>query len=267
MPILSLKPKVALRAAAEPKTISTAVTMGLRCLALGPRSLSVAVMGAWPPLAAAATAWSAAFWMASFNLHGTEECFVVLASAEVSYFHKPWSACGLHEDVAQACEMQSSWCCTLCLSNECGSALPRHCTEYHPNNLGCSVPFRKHPQPGLGNNILPYEALLYCCDAVAEAKMTTVRVAIRLHEGAVHAFAGTTSSSVAALQGRQAVTQCWTYWHSPIIHTDTGAGSISASALGVAADAMLSPRSGCGHWLTCQRGVYAGGLAVHRGLG
>ena len=40
----ALKPKVALRAAAEPKTISTAVTMGLRCLALGPRSLSEAVL-------------------------------------------------------------------------------------------------------------------------------------------------------------------------------------------------------------------------------
>ncbi len=40
----ALKPKVALRAAAEPKTISTAVTIGLRCLALGPRSLSEAVL-------------------------------------------------------------------------------------------------------------------------------------------------------------------------------------------------------------------------------
>lgn len=40
----ALKPKVALRAAAEPKTISTAVTMGLRCLALGPLSLSEAVL-------------------------------------------------------------------------------------------------------------------------------------------------------------------------------------------------------------------------------
>ena len=40
----ALKPKVALRAAAEPKTISTAVTMGFRCLALGPLSLSEPVL-------------------------------------------------------------------------------------------------------------------------------------------------------------------------------------------------------------------------------
>ena len=53
----TLKPKVALRAAAEPKTISTAVTIGFRCLALGPRSRSEAVLLLlllWPLMACSA---------------------------------------------------------------------------------------------------------------------------------------------------------------------------------------------------------------------
>ena len=65
----TLKPKVALRAAAEPNTISTAVTMGLRCLALGPRSLSPAAVLLLLLVALPELACSAADWMASRNLH------------------------------------------------------------------------------------------------------------------------------------------------------------------------------------------------------
>lgn len=73
----TLKPKVALSAAAEPNTISTAVTMGFRCLALGPRSLSEAVLLLL--LLLLLLAWSAADWIASRSLdtapHAMSRCW------------------------------------------------------------------------------------------------------------------------------------------------------------------------------------------------
>ena len=69
--MLTLRPKAALMAAADPNTSSMAWVMGLRCLALGwPPLLLVSANAATPP----PPPWSSAtFWMAVCSLHYARE--------------------------------------------------------------------------------------------------------------------------------------------------------------------------------------------------